>query len=163
MLPYRTILHATDFSACSRAAFRLACALARDFGARLIVLHVQPPPVATVETGYLILPVDATRDELMQQLRGLRPDDPSVAVEYRLAEGEPAATILRVALDTRSDLVVLGTHGRHGLPRLLLGSVAEDVLRRAQCPVVTIKEPPHESKDGDESAHAATGAARAKP
>src|SRR5262249_33247405 len=64
-----------------------------------------------------------------------------VRVEHRLAEGDAAAEILRVARETNCDLVVMGTHGRKGLGRLLMGSVAEQVVRKAPCPVLTLKTP----------------------
>jgi nucleotide-binding universal stress UspA family protein len=62
-------------------------------------------------------------------------------VEHRLEEGEPAAQILRVAKETKAGLIVMGTHGRTGLERILLGSVAEKVLRKAVCPVLTVRIP----------------------
>src|SRR5260370_15572717 len=77
--------------------------------------------------------------ELMQQLHDLKPEDPGVVVDYRLAEGDTAEEILRTARETNSDVIVLGTHGRKGLGRLLLGSVAEQTVRTAPCPVVTVK------------------------
>jgi nucleotide-binding universal stress UspA family protein len=64
-----------------------------------------------------------------------------VAVEQRLAEGDPAAEILHLATDTGCDMIVLGTHGRTGLDRLLMGSVAEQIVRKAPCPVLTVKAP----------------------
>jgi nucleotide-binding universal stress UspA family protein len=114
--------------------------LARDHGSRLIVLYVVPPPVVH---GELVAwqQGDGYDEDLRENLRQLKPPDPSVRVEYRLEEGEMATEILRVAQETKSDLIVLGTHGRTGLGRLLMGSVAEQVLRKASCPVLTIKAP----------------------
>jgi universal stress protein A len=145
MLPIRTVLHGTDFSESSAAAFRLACSLARDYGAQLIVLHVQPPAVAIGETGGFYLNPEGERDELMKELRGLSPEDPAVIVDYRLAEGNAADEILRAAQETDCDVIVLGTHGRKGLGRLLLGSVAEQIVRTAPCPVLTVKPTPHKT------------------
>jgi len=140
MLPVHTILFATDFSENARQAFILACALARDCGARLVVLHVTPPPLSHEK-----LEADRNPEEyygvLWKALREVRAPDDNVAVEHRLAEGDAAAQILHVAEETKAGLIVLGTHGRTGLPRLLLGSVAEQVLRRARCPVLTVKSP----------------------
>ncbi len=143
MLPIHTVLHPTDFSESSEHAFRLACALARDYGARLIVLHVRwlptpvfgevvpmPPPA----TGYSSAATEA-------QLHQIQAPDPAIHVEHRLEEGDPATEILSVAHETNTDLIVLGTHGRTGLSRLLMGSVAEQVVRRAACPVVSVKTP----------------------
>jgi nucleotide-binding universal stress UspA family protein len=66
---------------------------------------------------------------------------PSVLVERRLEEGDPIGEILRAAAEVPCDLIVMGTHGRTGLARLLMGSVAEEVVRKAPCPVVTVKTP----------------------
>lgn len=141
MLPIRTILHPTDFTDQSRPAFHLACSLARDLGAELVVCHVAPPPAAGVINGVM---VDAPNDELQAwaDLVRVKPDDPRVRVTHRLLTGDPAAEILRLAGEVKAGLVVLGTHGRGALGRLLMGSVAEAVVRNAPCPVVTVKLPP---------------------
>jgi nucleotide-binding universal stress UspA family protein len=143
MLPIHTILHPTDFSERSEAAFQLACLLARESGARLIVLHVvQPPPFVTHgEMARALEQAEGYRRELNEKLRNLRGADPASEIEHRLEDGEPVTEILRAATETGSDLIVLGTHGRTGFRRLLLGSVAEQVLRRAACPVLTVNTP----------------------
>jgi nucleotide-binding universal stress UspA family protein len=136
MLPIKTILAATDFSPMSEHAFQFAGALARDYGARLIALHVVQPAVAVYsEAGAFMEEPD--HSSFREALHALR--IPGVEVEYRLMEGEPASTIVQVARETNCDLLVMGTHGRGLLLRMLLGSVAEDVLRRAPCPVMTLK------------------------
>jgi nucleotide-binding universal stress UspA family protein len=141
MHPIKTILHATDFSEHSQCAFHLACALARDYGARLVTLHVLAPPVVVYGEGVLpSLPVE-DQDLQRERLKSLALSVPDVHVDDRLAEGDTANEILRVAQEVNCDLVVLGTHGRKGLGRLLMGSVAEKVLRRAACPVLTVKAP----------------------
>jgi nucleotide-binding universal stress UspA family protein len=137
MLAIHTILHPTDFSDSSRSAFELACALARDYGARLIVLHVNQTTAIYAPDGIVTgAPVEGAF-ELRARLAQLRPDDPRVQVEYKLLDGEPVEQILKAAAHV--DLIVLGTHGATGLSRLLMGSVAEDVLRRAPCPVLTVR------------------------
>jgi nucleotide-binding universal stress UspA family protein len=143
MLTIRTILHPTDFSAPSAYAFQMACALARDYHARLIVLHVEPPPVSTLGGFPAVppLPVEYDRENLQKQLRRLQPADSAVRVEHCLVAGEPVAEILRVAREESCDLIVMGTHGRTGLRRLLMGSVAEHVVREAPCLVLTLKDP----------------------
>jgi nucleotide-binding universal stress UspA family protein len=143
MLPIRTILHATDFSERAGDAFQLACVLAQDYDARLIVLHVHepPPPPIIGEFGYMPPDVGPDRASLRGRLAELRPSDPRIAVEHELCEGDPAAEILRLAQKRQCDLIVMGTHGRTGLDRLLMGSVAEAVLRKAPCPVLTVKAP----------------------
>jgi nucleotide-binding universal stress UspA family protein len=146
MTPIRTILHPTDFSAASRHAFELACSLARDHGARLVVLHVLERPL-TVPSGVMSPPppppeeLAERREEARQQLLRVRPDDEAIRVEHRLEEGDPATAALQVAQEKACDLIVMGTHGRAGFARLLLGSVAEKVLRGATCPVLTVKTP----------------------
>jgi nucleotide-binding universal stress UspA family protein len=138
MLPIRTILHPTDFSERSNDAYRLACALARDYNARLLIVHVVPPVAAAVGDLVWTGPVDY--QEVKDKLLGLEGPDPA-RVERWLEEGDPASEILRLAREGRCDLIVMGTHGRRGLGRLLMGSVAETVLRKAPCPVVTVKAP----------------------
>lgn len=145
MLSLHTILHPTDFSVESVAAFQLASALARDYGAKLVLVTVYPPIRSEVEA------IDcAQRDRIDEDLLGNLTElavDVGADVEFRVEEGEPADMILAVAEETHADLIVMGTHGRSGMRRLLMGSVAEAVNRKAQCPVVTIRRPeklPHE-------------------
>lgn len=139
MLPIRTILHPTDLSVYSEAAFGLSLALARDFGARLIVLHVHPPLVAAYGDLTLVESPAVIRKKVKERRLRLAAPDLSVPVEQRLEEGLAAEEILAVALETRADLIVMGTHGRRGVKRLLRGSVAEQVVRQAACPVVTVR------------------------
>ena len=89
-----------------------------------------------------MLPSEADKELLRAELSRLQPRDPKVRVEHLLQAGEPVEEILRVAREGPCDLIVMGTHGRTGLSRLLMGSVAEAVVRTASCPVVTIKSPP---------------------
>jgi nucleotide-binding universal stress UspA family protein len=142
MFPIRTILHPTDFSPPSGYAFELACALARDYGARLVLLHVKPPPqVLFGKAGPVVAEPPDLRSTLQEQLDQLRPAGTASQVERRLLEGDAAAEIVNTAREVGSDLVVMGTHGRTGLRRLLMGSVAEQVVRKAPCPVLTVKLP----------------------
>jgi nucleotide-binding universal stress UspA family protein len=142
MLPIRTILHPTDFSPQSAAGYQMACALARDYGARLVLLHVHPVDMVYGE-GY-VLPPDpaAILEELRQELDRMPPPDPGVRVDRAIEDGDPVTEILETARETGCDLIVMGTHGRTGVGRLLLGSVAEAVLRKAPCPVLTMKASP---------------------
>jgi nucleotide-binding universal stress UspA family protein len=139
MFPISTILHPTDFSSCSEHAFELACALARDYGARLVVLHAVAPPSVVYAEGPVPADFDLIFEEAKNQLDQLRAPDPSVHFERRIIQGPAPDTILQAIQDLDADLVVLGTHGRTGLKRLLMGSVAEQVLRKAPCPVLTVK------------------------
>jgi nucleotide-binding universal stress UspA family protein len=101
-------------------------------------------------------PVPAEPPEILSKapelLDHLEPPHPEVSVERHLVAGEPAAEILRLARTQKCDLIVMGTHGLAGLDRLLLGSVAEQVLRRAPCPVLTVKAPVVPDKPGREKA-----------
>jgi nucleotide-binding universal stress UspA family protein len=141
MFPIHAILHGTDFSDHSGYGLGLACALARDYQARLVVLHVAAPLAVVFEGGVIVPYPEEYRQELRQRLQGVQVPDPAVPVTRLLAEGDPVAAIVRTARAEGCDLIVLGTHGRRGLGRLLLGSVAEGVLRSAPCPVLTVKMP----------------------
>jgi nucleotide-binding universal stress UspA family protein len=142
MLALHTILHPTDFSPNAEYALRLACSLARDYDARLVLLHVSIPPSGPIE----VLPPNPNESaESQELLLGKLPwpetPDAGVRVEHRVAEGQPADEILRLARKVSCDLIVMGTHGRTGLNRLLHGSVAEEVLRKAPCPVLSVHLP----------------------
>jgi nucleotide-binding universal stress UspA family protein len=146
MLPINNILHPTDFSDRSEFAFRLATALARDYHANLVILHVVHEPVVLYTEGVIPAPPEDHLEEMRERLLQLQPPSQDVTVTHRLEEGNPATEILRVAGLIPADLIVMGTHGRRGLNRLLMGSVAEYVLERATCPVLTVKTPFPEEK-----------------
>ena len=138
MLAIRTVLHPTDFSESSAAAFRLACALVRDYGAKLVVLHAYPAPVTLDDAAARRLAGEPEKS-LTEKLHAIQPNEPGHPVIHLLVEGRPADTILGVAAEVSADLIVMGTHGRFGLLRLLMGSVAEAVMREAPCPVATVR------------------------
>ncbi|HZZ77589.1 MAG TPA: universal stress protein [Gemmataceae bacterium] len=138
MLPVHTILFPTDFSENARQVFPLACSLGRDSGARVVVLHVAAPakehdPLLALQDR------DEYYKEPRQKLHQYQAPDANVHVEHQLEIGEPTSEILRVAQQVKAGLIVMGTHGRTGLRRLLLGSVAEHVLRNATCPVLLVR------------------------
>ncbi len=141
MLPIRTILHPTDFSMHSEHAYGLACSLACDHGARLVILHVVSGLASGEVVWNLARPSEDYKEAMEEKLHMLAAPDPRVLMEYRLEEGDPAKQIVRVAHETKCDLIVMGTHGRAGLSHLLLGSVAEEVVRKAPCAVLTMKIP----------------------
>jgi nucleotide-binding universal stress UspA family protein len=146
MLPIQTILCPTDFSSRSNYAFQLGCALARDYGARLVVLHVIEPAIVGYPMGPVVPPPPPAdyKEKLWEAFRRLQASDPKIRelrIDTRTAEGDPTEEICRLAGESACDLIVMGTHGRSGVGRLLMGSVAEQVLRRAPCPVLTIKMP----------------------
>lgn len=136
----KKILFPTDFSHASDAALSHAATLARESGGRLIILHVEEPPMAYGggELYYGVPNPDNTA--LVKMLQAVVPPI-EVPYEHKLVVGDPAGEIVRVAEEEGVDLIVMGTHGRTGLRRLLMGSVAEAVLRRSPCPVFTLKEP----------------------
>ena len=141
MLAVQTILHPTDFSEHSKYAFWLACALARDYGARLVMVHVVAAPAIVYGEGVVPPNAEELRAAAREQLDGLRVPQGNVRAERRLQEGDAVTAILGVAQELHADLIVMGTHGRTGLGRLLMGSVAEQVVRKASCPVLTVKTP----------------------
>jgi nucleotide-binding universal stress UspA family protein len=142
MFPIKTILCPTDFSELSDRAFEIACALANDYQARVVLTHVviPAPVVYGGELGPVVTPPAPSVTEFKAHLEAIKPPV-AIPVEYRLRKGDAAKEILRLAEETHADLIVMGTHGRKGLPRLLIGSVAEAVLRRAPCLVLTVKAP----------------------
>ena len=145
MIQIRRILCPIDFSDHSRRALDHAIAIARWYEARVTVLHVfAPTPVAALgPTPVVSEPIFLTpiyRDQLVDDLRLFagREGAPGVAIDAVVREGNPAGEVLNLAASVKADLVILGTHGRSGFERLLLGSVAEKVLRKASCPVMTV-------------------------
>lgn len=150
MIRFKRILCPTDFSKYSFRAADYAVALARHYGGEVHFMHVVPEVLLHPDQyPYLVEPVRA-EPELRQ--RALDRLDAFVALtraeqiesRFSVQEGRPVGTILEAAEDDGSDLICLGTHGREGVERLVLGSVAEKVLRKAQCPVMTISEPGEE-------------------
>jgi nucleotide-binding universal stress UspA family protein len=137
----KTILHPTDFSAASRYALELALSLARDHDSRVVLLHVLERPFYGDEPVLLTRTLEDLRAEAEYWLDTLSKPTADIETEHMTAEGDPVAEILRVATEEQADLIVLGTHGRTGLRRLLMGSVAEKVIRRATCPVLAVKMP----------------------
>jgi nucleotide-binding universal stress UspA family protein/quercetin dioxygenase-like cupin family protein len=143
MSTIRTILHPTDFSDNSGYAFQTACSMAKDYGARLLLLHVMSPTVVPALSAPPPDPLEPAESQkyLTIAFPWPKPTDPNIRVEHRVAEGDPPDEILQLARTEDCDLVVMGTHGRTGLGRLLTGSVAEEVLRKATCPVLVVKTP----------------------
>lgn len=150
MKTIKTILHPTDLSELSQEALALAGSLARDRCARLVILHVTPitPAIAPLDEAapkhkldHSFVDLKSYQQDMLARLERL--DLPAVPgmVECLLEQGEPARIILRKADDIACDLIVMGTHGRTGQLKQLMGSVAEEVMRKAPCPVVVIKMP----------------------
>ena len=142
----KTFLVPTDFSPCARKATEEAVSLAESFGSRLLFFHALAPPSAyasaygiemAVPPPVLALKPEDLEGEWQVFLSGLTLE--KVAWEKRTSEGRAATTIVEQAKDSQVDLIVMGTHGRSGLAHMLLGSVAEEVVRVASCSVLTIR------------------------
>jgi nucleotide-binding universal stress UspA family protein len=142
----KRILFPFDFSEVSRTSLPLAKSLARDTGAALVVVYVHERPVELMaEGGIPISSLDADTDSWKRELTKALPADPNIPCEHHVLVGSPATEIVKFAKETQADLIVMSTHGRRGLSHLLMGSVAEAVVRRAHCPVLTMKPPPQGS------------------
>jgi len=140
-MPQKTILFPTDFSTASDAALAHAEALAKSSGARLLIVHVEEPPLAYGGGElYYGLPEPNT-ERIQKMLEDVHPADPTLPFEHRLTMGDPAAEVVRIAADEGAEMIVMGTHGRTGVSRLLMGSVAEAIVRRAPCPVLVYRQP----------------------
>jgi len=133
----RRIVVPTDFSVCSMHALRYAERLARRYGAEVVLVHVDP--TLLVSSDVLVSRRTALRKELEDVVALLGTD--GVRTRAELRAGAPADEILSAAEREGADLIVMGTRGRTGLAHALLGSVAENVVRRASCPVLTVRDP----------------------
>jgi nucleotide-binding universal stress UspA family protein len=146
VIEFKRILCPVDFSESSTRALAHAAALTRWYEAHLTVLHVAPTFDPVQIRGDIGVPVEfvtpVTREEVLSEMRRIL-ERAGVSLDAHLiAEaGDASTTIVRQALTMRADLIVIGTHGRRGFKRLLLGSVAETVLHEAPCPVLTVS--PH--------------------
>ena len=160
----RRILVPIDFSECSRKALQYAIPLAHQFGARLRLLHVLPINYFVgSEFGPVDFPIPETQwraaseKELEAFARRILGADMPCDLEVR--QGQPMAEITACAAETEADLIVLSTHGRTGLRHVLVGSVAENVVRYARCPVLVVREHQHDFVAAPEP-DAPTGRAR---
>ena len=148
MQAIKTILHPTDFSESSKHAMTYAISFAEEFEAKLVLLHVieeissalyfdmlQAPPLTQLMVNIEKQARQALDEVLPPELRGKLP------AEYILRKGVPFVEILRCAGQVKADMIVLGTHGRTGLKHALFGSVAEKVVRKAVCPVLSVRHP----------------------
>ncbi len=137
----KKIVFPTDFSTASDVAMRYASTLAAEMGAKLLIVHVEEPPMAYGGGELYYGMPEPDQEAMMAMLKELKPADPSVPCDHHLLAGEPASEITAFADKEKADMIVMGTHGRTGLRRLLMGSVAEAVVRHANCPVFTLKCP----------------------
>ena len=134
------ILVPIDFSPITEAVVSWAASLARDRKAALILLHVQEPIADSLAVGEMYYPMPVEENPgIRRTLLEVVPDDATIPCEHRLLLGCAPEGILDVADEEHVDLIVMGSHGRGWLGRLLMGSVAEQVMRRATCPVLVVK------------------------
>jgi nucleotide-binding universal stress UspA family protein len=134
MTGFTHILHATDFSESSELALARAVDLARQCGAKLTLIHAYVGPLMSEGFAY----VPDIRPELEERLAKVAEGEPDVEFDRVLRVGTPAEAIVDYARDHNCDLIVIGTHGRTGLTHMLMGSVAEKVVRLAECPVMVV-------------------------
>lgn len=151
MISLKRILVATDFSQCSRRALEYGCALAERFNAELHLIHVAADfDAAMVVPGLGFPPPEVFRREVLDRARAALAELPDAAwcagkiVARDVRYGSPYPEIVRYAKEQDVDLIVLGTHGRSGLTHVLLGSIAEKIVRTAPCPVLTVRPEGHQ-------------------
>lgn len=145
----RTILLPTDFSECGNYALSYAASLARTFRASIICINVIEPIVPTVGYSGMTEPLpiaditEQLEDSAERELPKLAECDEcaGLEIEEMVVHGEAAAEIVRVAKERDVDLIVISSHGRTGLGRIIFGSTAESVVRHASCPVLVVKPP----------------------
>ena len=149
MIDLKTILYPTDFSEDARHACPYVIDLAKKFGARVILIHVVPAP--TYAVSYEIAVDTSTLDEEMRKSAQTRIEKlagefaaEGIECDAVIEVGGAFVEIIKTARDREADLIVLATHGLGALKHMLLGSTAEKVVRKAPCPVLTIRHPEHE-------------------
>ena len=155
LMDIRTILFPTDFSECGNYALAYAASLARTFKATIICVNVIEPIVPTVGYSGMTEPLpiaditEQLEDSAERELPKLAECDEceGLDVEEMVVHGEAASEIVRVAAERKVDLIVISSHGRTGLGRILFGSTAESVVRHAHCPVLVVKPPQQEETD----------------
>lgn len=149
MISLKKILVPTDFSVCSDAAVKYARELSDAFDATLHLLHVVQDPytqpwAAEAFPAPLGEMLDQWQQQARQRLATLVPDKEKARARMATVVGSPFYEIVRYAMEHQIDLIVIGTHGRGPLGHMLLGSVAEKVVRKSPCPVLTVRHPQHE-------------------
>ncbi len=153
-LQLRKILVPTDFSGCANYAFPYAAAIARATRATIVCVHVVESIVPAVGYSGLAEPMpiadisEQLEDSAERELPQLAECDEFDGLEVQevIVHGDPAAEIVRVAGEREVDLIVVSSHGRTGLGRIIFGSTAEAVVRHALCPVLVVKPPPQEEE-----------------
>jgi len=148
MININRILVATDFSEPGKTALQYAVAFADQFGAAVDLMHVIEPVPAGALLSYV--PKEELKKNMQthaeQEMEALHAewDDYAFPVNRVIVHGHPFVEIIRHAKEIHADLIVMGTHGRGAIAHMLIGSVAEKVVRKAPCPVLTVRHPEHE-------------------
>ena len=136
----KSVLFPSDFSELSQAALPYAVSLARDVGAELLIAHViEPGAVYSFGDAYFYGEAEPNYSSVKQMLAQIVPAGEGLRFRHVLLTGSPAKSIVQLAVAEEVGLIVMATHGVTGLKHLLLGSVAEHVVREARCPVLTFK------------------------
>jgi nucleotide-binding universal stress UspA family protein len=139
MIP-TNILVPTDFSSCAERALDYACALAVKLGAKIHVVNAIDAAFPELSVSFTDVIASLRQHNTAALEKLLAPRRAQVALgEARVVDGDPRDVILGMAGTVHADLIVIGSHGRRGLSRLILGSVAEDIVRRAPCPVLAVR------------------------
>ena len=133
----KKILCPIDFSDFNQAANEYASMLANSSGAELVYLHVSLPDVAYGTYVYVDMNEQEANDR--KRLEEIKPTLPGIEASYAVEFGSPSDQIVAFAKENNIDLIVMGTHGRTGLGRVVMGSVAEAVIRKSECPVLALK------------------------
>ena len=139
----KAILVATDFSEWAEQALDYAVALAGKLDAKIFVLNViGVPSMGIPEVGVAVTStvIESTVRTHQAELDTLAGRHPSVRIETVLRTGDARDLIIDVAREVSADLIVMGTHGRRGVRRALIGSIAESIVRTAPCPVLTVRQ-----------------------
>lgn len=139
----KTILVPTDFGEASDAALAYAVALAKSFGGEIVLMHAFEIPVVGFPDGAMIATAELTSRILEGARVGMdeqvaRNKDAGVNIRSVIKQGDPWRSVIATAEELGAGLIVMGTHGRKGLPRMLIGSVAEKVVRTSPVPVLTV-------------------------
>jgi nucleotide-binding universal stress UspA family protein len=132
------ILVPLDLSTKSLEAIEVATSLAKAENGQITFLYTAIPELPT-ESGYAAIEMAAATRAAQSELEQVRPTDSSVPYRHEVRRGEPANEIVKFAKENNVDMIVMTTHGRSGISRLLMGSVAEHVIRKAACPVLTLR------------------------
>jgi nucleotide-binding universal stress UspA family protein len=146
MREIRKILVPTDFSAHAEAAAEWAVDLAEKFGAEVTLVHVYDYPTYVLPDGALLPAADVIGNlmaDIQDRFDRLKAKfaERGVALRTETRQGVPLPEIVKLARESGTDLIVMGTHGRTGIQHFLIGSVAEKVVRKAPCPVLTVRLP----------------------